>query len=64
MAEPGRLVEDPESPREVEAWTDFHDAADALPDEVREVFHLIWYVGLRQAEAASALGVSERTIRG
>jgi RNA polymerase sigma-70 factor (ECF subfamily) len=49
---------------ELEAWTDFHDAAAALSDEVREVFHLIWYGGLSQHEAALVVGVSERTIRG
>ena len=56
-------VEDREGPREIEAWTDFHEAAEALPEEIREVFRLIWYGGLTQADAAVLLGVSERTIR-
>ncbi len=55
--------EDREGPREIEAWTDFHEAAEALPEEIREVFRLIWYGGLTQAEAAVLLGVCERTIR-
>ncbi len=56
-------TEDREGPREVEAWTDFHEAAEALPGEIRDVFRLIWYGGLAQAEAAAVLGVCERTIR-
>ncbi|MGP0063688.1 MAG: RNA polymerase sigma factor [Isosphaeraceae bacterium] len=57
-------VEDREGTREIEAWTDFHEAAEALPAEIRDVFRLIWYGGLTQIEAAAVLCVSERTIRG
>jgi RNA polymerase sigma-70 factor (ECF subfamily) len=34
----------------------------ALPDELREVFDLIWYQGLSRAEAAEVIGISERTL--
>jgi RNA polymerase sigma factor (sigma-70 family) len=51
-----------EGPDELQAWTDFHGAAAALPDENREVFNLIWYDGLREADAAAILGVSPRTV--
>ena len=51
--EPGRLA----------AWTEFHQAVEALPDEEREVFDLLWYQGLPQAEAAALLGVSDRTVK-
>ena len=51
--EPGRLA----------AWAEFHAQAGALPEEEREVFDLLWYQGLSQAEAAALLGVSERTIK-
>jgi RNA polymerase sigma factor (sigma-70 family) len=47
---------------EVDSWTEFHDAAAALPDAIREVFNLIWYDGLGQAEVALILGVSLRTV--
>ena len=47
---------------ELDSWADFHDAAAALPDQIREVFHLIWYGGLGQAEVALILGVSPRTV--
>jgi RNA polymerase sigma-70 factor (ECF subfamily) len=51
--EPGRLA----------AWTEFHRQAGALPDTAREVFDLLYYDGLTQAEAAGLLGVSERTVK-
>jgi RNA polymerase sigma-70 factor (ECF subfamily) len=51
--EPGRLA----------AWTELHCQAAALPDSAREVFDLLYYDGLTQAEAAEVLGVSERTIK-
>src|SRR5262245_22341161 len=51
--EPGRLA----------AWGEFHEQIAALPDEEREVFDLLWYQGLGQAEAAGLRGVSERTVK-
>jgi RNA polymerase sigma-70 factor (ECF subfamily) len=45
------------------AWGEFHRQAGALPDEEREVFDLLWYQGLPQAEAAELLGFSERTVK-
>jgi RNA polymerase sigma-70 factor (ECF subfamily) len=56
-------VDDREGPDELEAWTDFHHAAATLPDEIREVFNLLWYGGLSQEEASSVLRVSVRTIK-
>jgi RNA polymerase sigma-70 factor (ECF subfamily) len=50
-------------PARLALWTEFHKKVDALPDEDREVFDLLWYQGLSQAEAAEVLGVSERTIK-
>ena len=50
--DPGRLA----------AWTDFHRQAEALPDDEREVFELVWYQGLKQTDAAALLGVSDRTV--
>ena len=35
----------------------------ALPEEEREVFDLLWYQGLPQAEAADLLHVNVRTIK-
>jgi RNA polymerase sigma-70 factor (ECF subfamily) len=50
--DPGRLA----------AWAGFHDAVAALGEADRELFDLLWYQGLTQAEAASLLGVTERTV--
>jgi RNA polymerase sigma-70 factor (ECF subfamily) len=51
--EPGRL----------QAWTEFHQQVDALPDAEREVFDLIWYQELTQSEAASLLQVPRPTVQ-
>jgi RNA polymerase sigma-70 factor (ECF subfamily) len=50
-------------PQSLEDWADFHEFVAALPEEEREVFDLLWYQGLTQAEAAEVLGVSERSVR-
>jgi RNA polymerase sigma-70 factor (ECF subfamily) len=50
--DPGRLA----------AWAEFHAAVAALGEADRELFDLLWYQGLTQAEAATLLGVSERTV--
>ncbi len=50
--DPGRLA----------AWAEFHDAVGALAEADRELFDLLWYQGLTQAEAAAILGVTERTV--
>jgi RNA polymerase sigma-70 factor (ECF subfamily) len=50
-------------PESLEDWTEFHECVAALPDELREMFDLLWYQGLTQTEAAEVLEVSERTVR-
>ena len=52
-----------DEPSRLAAWTELHARVEQLPDEEREVFDLLWYQGLPQAEAAALLGVSERTIK-
>jgi RNA polymerase sigma factor (sigma-70 family) len=44
-------------------WTDFHRKVESLPDQEREVFDLVWYQGMSQAEAADVLQVSVPTIK-
>jgi len=57
-------AEDPVNPdlEGVSSWTRFHEAADTLNEEDRELFNLVWYLGLSQERAAKALGYSVRTI--
>ena len=42
---------------------EFHEAVGKLPDEEREVFELIFYQGMNQAEVAHQNGVHLRTIK-
>src|SRR5262249_8460459 len=50
-------------PTRLARWSEFHRKIETLPEEEREVFDLVWYQGLSQAEAADLLQVSERTIK-
>jgi RNA polymerase sigma-70 factor (ECF subfamily) len=59
----GSLHRVSEEPEDLERWEAFHQRAEALPDEEREVFDFLYYEGLLQPEAAKVLEVSERTIR-
>lgn len=52
-----------DEPENLIEWADFHEAIERLPVEERETFHLLWYDGLTQVEAAEVLGVTERTVR-
>jgi RNA polymerase sigma-70 factor (ECF subfamily) len=49
-------------PARLVAWTNFHRRIDALEDEDREVFELLWYQGLTQPEATDLMGASRRTM--
>ena len=51
------------APDGLAAWAVFHVQVEALPDEPRTTFDLLWYQGLSQVEAAAVLGVSEPTIK-
>ncbi len=56
------VAADTDDPARLSSWTEFHCEVERLPDEDREVFDLLWYQGLTQAEAAEVLGVSQKTI--
>jgi RNA polymerase sigma factor (sigma-70 family) len=47
----------------LERWESFHGAVEALPEEHREVFRLVWYLGVDQKTAAETLGISRRTLQ-
>jgi RNA polymerase sigma-70 factor (ECF subfamily) len=55
--------DDDTGPDPLASWTEFHEQIERLPDEDREVFDLLWYQGLSQAEAGKVLGISERTVK-
>lgn len=48
---------------ELEQWTELHRRVDELPEPERETFDLLYYQGLPQAETATLLGVSIRTVQ-
>lgn len=45
----------------IDRWEAFHEAVESLPDELRETFKLVWYLGVDREAAAEALGISLRT---
>lgn len=46
----------------LDRWESFHAAVENLPDEHRELFKLVWYLGLDQPTVAATLGMSLRTL--
>lgn len=47
----------------LERWEQFHEAVRRLPDDSREVFHLVWYLGADQKTIAELIDCSERTVK-
>lgn len=63
---PAKPLEPPavdDDPSRLAAWTEFHRYIEALPDQERVLFDLLWYQGLSQPEAGEVLQISERTIK-
>lgn len=46
----------------LDRWEAFHAAVESLPEEHREVFKLVWYLGLDQQATAEALETSVSTV--
>lgn len=51
-----------DDPAVLARWTELHATAESLPDELRRVFELLWYLDLTHAEAAEVLEVSQKTV--
>jgi RNA polymerase sigma-70 factor (ECF subfamily) len=60
VAEPSDHSRDP---ARLALWTEFHRQVELLNEDEREVFDLLFYQDLPQAEAAQLLGISEATLR-
>ncbi len=60
---PPEAADDTGDPARLEAWTEFHDKIETLPEQEKEVFDLLWYQGLSQAQAGALLGVTERVVK-
>jgi RNA polymerase sigma factor (sigma-70 family) len=52
-----------ESLDQMARWARLHESAERLPEEERELFHLVWYLGTKQEEAARMLDCSVRTVK-
>jgi RNA polymerase sigma factor (sigma-70 family) len=63
LAEPGDPPTTTDEPSDLAQWSEFHERIAALPDEQRELFDLLFYQGLEQAEAAELLGMPLRTLK-
>ena len=46
----------------LERGEEFHEAIEGLPGDLREVFRMVWYLGLDREAAAKAIGCSVRTL--
>lgn len=57
------IDQSPASEPSLDRWSLFHEAIANLPEEDREIFHLVWYVGADQKTIATVLGCSERTVK-
>ena len=51
------------APEELMAWSEFHDAAGALPEPERTVFDLLYYHELPQIEVAALMQITDRHVR-
>jgi RNA polymerase sigma factor (sigma-70 family) len=47
----------------LDRWTIFQEAVERLPPESREVFQLVWFLGVDQKTIATLLDCSERTVK-
>jgi RNA polymerase sigma factor (sigma-70 family) len=52
-----------DGPSSLAAWCEFHEKVKLLPEDEHEVFALLYYQGLTQAEAAVILNVAVRTVQ-
>jgi len=51
------------APESLDRWEQFHAAIAGLPEDRREVFNLVWYLGADQRTIADVLGCSERSVK-
>lgn len=64
---PGSLMDNAgemtQNPQQLAQWQELHEGIDKLPEELREMFDLLWYNELSQDEAAKIVGVSTRQVK-
>jgi RNA polymerase sigma factor (sigma-70 family) len=52
-----------DGPSTLAEWTEFHEAVEALPEDLRTVVDLHFFQGLTHDQAAAELGVDARTVK-
>jgi RNA polymerase sigma-70 factor (ECF subfamily) len=57
------IDQSPADDTNLDRWTLFHEAIASLPEDEREVFHLVWYLGAEQKTIAALLACSDRTVK-
>jgi RNA polymerase sigma-70 factor (ECF subfamily) len=58
-----RLGDSTWRPDDLACWSEFHAAADRLPEPERTAFDLLYYHELPQSDAAEIMQISERQVR-
>lgn len=56
-------IDEVEPEVQLDRWTRLHETAESLPEEERELFHLVWYLGMKQDDIGTLLGCSIRTVK-
>ena len=51
------------NPLQLAQWQELHEQIDALPDQLREMFDMLWYNELSQDQVAEIVGVSTRQVK-
>jgi RNA polymerase sigma factor (sigma-70 family) len=59
-SEPGPPEDNPEV---LAIWGEIHAWIEALPEDERELWNLLWYLNLSQNDAADCLGIPRETLR-
>ena len=52
-----------QNPQQLAQWKELHEGIESLPEQLREMFDLLWYNELSQDQAAEIVGVSTRQIK-
>ena len=51
------------NPVSLAVWSEFHEQIRALPEDVRDVFELYYYLELPRNQIATQLGITEHRVR-
>lgn len=57
------VASEPDGPDRMAEWTRFHETVESLCESDRDLFGMVWYLGMSQDEIADFLGCSPRTVR-